>query len=50
MSEARRPEPLFPSCPICQRNPVCDPREPCQECIAAFGPLLRRGEHAVSAR
>lgn len=34
---------LFPTCPVqgC-RNPVDDPRVPCGECQAAFGPRLQR--------
>lgn len=34
---------LFPDCPVgpCA-NPVPDPAEPCAECLAAFGPLIRR--------
>jgi hypothetical protein len=40
---------LFATCPACRRNPVPDPREPCAECAAAFGPMLRRGDRQVSA-
>ena len=40
---------LFHSCPACRRNPVPDPREPCEECLAAFGPMIRRGDRQESA-
>jgi hypothetical protein len=35
-------------CAICAANPVADPREPCAACLAAFGPILRRGERQVT--
>lgn len=41
--------PLFPSCPACRRNPVADPREPCGECAAAFGGMIRPSGRQVSA-
>lgn len=41
--------PLFPSCPACRRNPVADPREPCAECLAAFGGMIRPSGREVSA-
>ncbi len=41
--------PLFPRCPICRQNLVTDLREPCGECIEAFGSMLRRGEREVTA-
>ena len=34
---------LFSRCPVCRAGLVADPREPCGECIEAFGPMLRRG-------
>ncbi len=40
---------LFSRCPVCRENLVADPREPCGECIEAFGPMLRRGGRQVSA-
>jgi hypothetical protein len=40
---------LFADCPACRRNPVPDPREPCQECVTAFGPMIRRGDRQVGA-
>jgi hypothetical protein len=36
-------------CPSCRRNPVADPREPCGECVAAFGPMLRPSAREISA-
>jgi hypothetical protein len=41
--------PLFPQCPACRRNPVPDPREPCPECQAAFGDLIRPSSRQVTA-
>lgn len=36
-------------CPACRVNPVADPRDPCGECLEAFGPMLRRGEDQMTA-
>jgi hypothetical protein len=36
-------------CPACRRNPVADPREPCGECLAAFGPMIQRSGREISA-
>jgi hypothetical protein len=41
---------LFPACPL----PAClnltsDPRQPCEECLAAFGPRLRPAGEPVTA-
>jgi hypothetical protein len=36
---------LFGTCPIpACKNLVNDPREPCRECLEAFGPLLRQAD------
>jgi hypothetical protein len=41
---------LFPQCPMAGcRNMVGDPRHPCPDCTALFGPYLRPAESAVSA-
>jgi hypothetical protein len=40
--------PLLPLCAVCGANLVPDLREPCGPCLAAFGPMLRRGERQVS--
>lgn len=40
---------LFPKCPVCRQNLTADPREPCGECVEAFGPLMRRGGQPVTA-
>lgn len=36
-------------CPACRRNPVEDPRAVCPECLAAFGPHVRRAGREASA-
>jgi hypothetical protein len=36
-------------CPACRQNPVADPREPCAECAAAFGDMIRPSGRQVSA-
>jgi hypothetical protein len=40
---------LFSRCPACRRNLTDDPREPCGECLEAFGPMLRRTDRQTSA-
>jgi hypothetical protein len=36
-------------CPACRQEPVTDPREPCAECAAALGDMIRPARHPVSA-
>jgi hypothetical protein len=36
-------------CPACRRNPVTDPREPCADCAAALGDMIRPSGCQVSA-
>jgi hypothetical protein len=36
-------------CPACRRNLVADPREPCAECAAALGGMIRPSGRQVSA-
>lgn len=49
-TQAGRLVQLFPTCPLpgC-KNPTDDPRQPCPECLAAFGDRLRPAGEPVAA-